>query len=114
MAESRLSVEDVSRTGLAATYNAVDGVDTFLVRNDGRVMLHFKNTDGSAETITVQTPKTVNGLAVAELTVTIPATTGDKMVGPFPPGTFNDSSGDLKFTASNGTATTCAVVRLGG
>jgi len=77
-------------------------------------MLHFKNTDGSADTITIQTPRTVDGQAVAELSVTVPATTGDLMVGPFPPGTFNDGSGDVKFTASNGTATTCAVVALGG
>jgi len=114
MAESRLSVEDVSLTGLAATYNEIGGVDTYLVRNDGRIMLHFKHTGAGDETVTIQTPKTVSGLAVADLPVTVPATTGDKMVGPFRPGTFNDSSGDLKFTASAGTDLTCAVVRLGG
>ncbi len=34
------------------------------------------------------------GLAVAELSVTIPATTGDVMVGPFPPEQFNRAVGE--------------------
>lgn len=111
MADERLSVENVTRTGLSATYNSIGSSDTYLVNNDGRVVLHFKNTDSSDETITVQTPKQVSGLDVEELTATIPSSSGDVFLGPFPPGTFN-AAGDVKFTASNGTATECAVLKV--
>ena len=34
----------------------------------------------------------IEGIDIAEITVTIPATNGDKMIGPFDPAIFNQST----------------------
>jgi hypothetical protein len=47
------------------------------------VFLHVKNGDGSPHTATITTPNTVDGLAVSDLAVTIPAGE-ERIIGPFP------------------------------
>jgi len=101
--------------GIAATYTGVLLVpDTHLVRNNGKTFLHFKKAAAVDCVVTVQTPPTVAGLAVAEQTFTVPATTGDIFAGPFPPSIFNDSIQDLRFTLSDVDGLTVAVLKLGG
>lgn len=114
MAEVRLTPEKVDDEGLAATYNgSLSAADTYLVNNDGMVLLHFKKTGAGACTVTVQTPNTAGrGLAIAERTFSVPATTGDIFAGTFPVGLYNDSNDDLKFTLSEVTGLTVAVLRL--
>lgn len=73
--------------------------------NDGRIFMEVKNDDASSQTVTVPTPGDVDGLAIADLVVSL--TAGQtKLIGPFAPGTFNQSDGlvyidpsdaDLKF-----------------
>jgi hypothetical protein len=48
----------------------------------------------------------VAGLDIAEVAVSIPATTGDLMIGPFPPSVFNDGNGDMRFNFSEVTGLT--------
>lgn len=113
MAEVRLTVEKVVPGGLAATYNSgILVANTYLVRNDGQTILHFKKSAAVDCVVTIQTPITVGGLAVAEQTVTVPATTGDKFIGPFPRNIYNDSSQDLKFTVTDVDGLTVAVLEL--
>jgi hypothetical protein len=113
MADVRLSVEKATKNGLIATYNGSLSIsDVYLCRNTGRMFLHFKKSGAGDCDVTVTTPIQVSGLDVDELVVTIPATTGDKFLGPFPPHVFNDSSGDLKFTVDEVTGLTVAVVEL--
>ena len=95
-----------TRTGSLSTSN------TYIVRNTGRMWLHFKKSGAGACVVTIQTPKTVGGLAVAERTLTVPATTGDKTIGPFPPGTYNDALGDLRFTLSDIAGLDVAVLQI--
>jgi hypothetical protein len=45
-------------------------------------------------------------LDIAEVTISIPATTGDVMLGPFPPSLFNDGNGDMRFNFSEVTGLT--------
>jgi len=113
MAEVTLTPERVLKDGLAATYTgSLSTSNTYLVRNNGRVVLHFKKGGAGDCTVTVQTPKTVAGLAVAENTFSVPATTGDIFAGPFPQSIFNDSAGDLRFTLSEITGLTVAVLQI--
>lgn len=121
MADNRLTVEKVVRTGLAATY-AVAGAgagqlnvtDTYLVNNDGKVILHFKKSGAGTCTVTILVPTTsdVDGLVVPDRTITVPATTGDRFIGPFPPEVYNDAVHDVRFTLSEITGLTCAVLRV--
>lgn len=114
MADVRLTPEKVTDAGLAATYTgSLSIADTYLVQNDGAVILHFKKTGAGACTVTVVTPKSGGrGLAIADRTFSVPATTGDVFAGPFPVGLYNDGSGDLSFTLSEITGLTVAVLRV--
>lgn len=95
-----------SRTGSLLT------ADTHIVRNNGRMWLHFlKDGAGDCE-VTVQTPASVAGLAIAERTFTVVATTGDVVAGPFAPGTYNDGLGDLRFTLDEITGLDVAVLQI--
>lgn len=75
----------VTLSGAAASA----GGDSFV--NTGKEVLVVKNTGGSDCILTFTTPITVDGQAVAERTVTVPATTGYKVIGPFRPGVYNDT-----------------------
>ena len=109
-ATTTLTVQEVNRTGIAPSYTAASA-DGFFIPNNGRVMLHFKNT-GSSSVVTYVTPGTYASQALADLTTTVPATTGDLMVGPFPPDFFNDPSGKMLITFSSTTGVTVAAVRV--
>lgn len=113
MADVILAPQKLSDAGVAPTYTgSLSVANTYIVRNSGRVFLHFKKTGAGANTTTVQTPKTVGGLAVADRTVNVPGTTGDVMVGPLSPDLYNDAIGDLRFTLSEITGLSVAVLEL--
>ena len=103
------TVQQIVPTGVAPTYGAA--APEMSAPNDGNVFLHVKTT-GLIKSLTIKTPGTVYGLAIAELVVSIPATTGDKMIGPFPPSVFNQSDGSIHFDVDSETLTTVAVVRM--
>lgn len=112
MADVTKAPEDVDRDGLAATYNSgLSTADTYVIENNGRVILHFKKTGAGACTVTLKTPGLVDGLAVADRTVNVPATTGDVFVGPFPREEYNEA-GSLKVTLSEVTGLSFAVLRI--
>lgn len=79
------------------------GGDTFV--NDGVTLLRFTNTSGSPITVTVvastdATAKCSHGFA-HDVAVTVPATTGDVVIGPFPTGRFNNpTTGAVSLTYS--------------
>jgi hypothetical protein len=60
--------------------NAAAGGD--LVACDDRLVLYAANTSGAPITITVATPNTISGLAIADTAVSVPATTGVVFIGP--------------------------------
>lgn len=119
MSNIALPVLKLVRTGVTMVYTAsgasplLNVVDTFQFNNTGREFLHFKKSGAGACTVTIKTPGTVDGLAVAERTIIIPATTGDVMVGPFPPAIYNTPGTDTfeGFTVSDVVGLTVAVVR---
>jgi len=113
MSDVTLTPQDLAATGITPSYTgSLLTTNTYLVRNNGKMFLHFKKAGAGDCVVTIQTPPTVGGLAVAEQTVTVPATTGDKMIGPFPPSIYNSSTGDLKFTLGEITGLSVAVVSM--
>lgn len=117
MATVALTPETVGKPGgselSGPTYNSIATGNTYTWRNSRRVMLHFKKSGAGNATITFTTPATVGGLAVADPTITVPASTGDVMVSPASlPGVFNDSGGLGSFSTDEGTGLTCAVVEI--
>lgn len=120
MSDVTLAVQQIARGGLAPAYTAAGAspllnvTDTFKWNNTGKEFLHVKKSGAGACTLTIKTPGTVDGLAVAERTINVPASTGDVMVGPFPPGIYNAPGTNMAegFTVSEVTGLTVAIVRL--
>lgn len=67
-------------------------VDGNMFLNNGKILLWLENGSGSPITVTLVTPRTVSGLAVADQTVSVPAT-DERWAGPFDTGTYNQASG---------------------
>lgn len=88
---AHLTKQSVTIVGLApALVAAAGGGDTFDPDQD--TWIEVKNAGGSPITVTVATPKLdpKTGLAEADVTVSVPATTGERKIGPFPYETFAD------------------------
>lgn len=111
-----LATEQISPAGVAATYTVaaasqkvVPGPTTFLI---------VKNTTGSPVTITLDdtgTPIPVGSSGVnPDAVVSIPATTGEKVIGPLLPSRFaNPADGLCALTwQTTGAGITIAVVAL--
>lgn len=90
---------------------AAGGGDTFV--NTGVELVVFKNASVGSITVTIATPGTVDGLAIADRTIAVGA--GEtRLVGPFPPGIYNDtfiSGGVVAMTYSGVTTFTVTVIK---
>jgi hypothetical protein len=88
----------VQVAGTAPTYAAASaGGDT--VAAGDRTWIHVKNGSGSPVTVTIVTPGTVAGLAIADITVSVPATTGEKLIGPLTASLVGDPA-QISYSAS--------------
>jgi hypothetical protein len=81
------------------------------VKNNGRRMIRVKNGSGSSVTITTKVPRLVDGLAVTDRTQAVAATTGDRMIGPWPPA-YEDADGFVTIEASAVTTVTYGVYEM--
>lgn len=105
---SKRSGNGVSIVGAAAA----GGGDSFV--NTGKEVLCINNQSVAPITVTVVTPATIDGLAVADLAVVVPAS-GFQMVGPFPPAIYNDTAvpgGSVSLTYSGVTTLFVAVAQV--
>lgn len=106
-----LVTQEVTLASMTPTYAAAGVSDKFTPSN--LTWLHFKNTNAAARTITITSTSTRIGLAVADVSVTLDATTGDEIVGPFPYSDFAnaaDGLADIAYSANAGV--TVAVLHL--
>ena len=102
----------ITEKGVAESFQSMSTADTYKVRNDGRVLIHFKKTGAGAANVTIVTPKTVAGFALADQVVIVPATTGDVMSAPINEDVFNDASGDISFSTDDAVGLTVAALRI--
>jgi hypothetical protein len=101
----------VSDAGLAPPVVQVPtAVDTYTFPNDGKTLLYIEHGAG-ASNVTIITPGTVRGKAIADAVVAL-AISGRTLVGPFPPDLYNDASGLVTISFSEVTGAGVAVVRL--
>lgn len=78
-----LTPQPVAVAGLAPTYSAVNASDTIAQAQGVVQFLHVKNANASACTVTiVDGGKTPAGSSASNPTVSVPASTGDRMIGP--------------------------------
>jgi len=80
------------------------------------MFLHIKNAGGSPITVTLNVPagRTYEpNVAITSPAISVPATTGDRMIGPIDAATFADPvTGLLSITYSAVTSVTVAAVNL--
>lgn len=106
-----LTVVDVTTAGAAPSFVAcAGGGDQF--NNDGHTMVEVKNASGSPITVTFVAQTACNQGSIHSTTVSVPATTGDRMCGPFDPARYNDANGNCQITYSAVTSLTVAVISL--
>lgn len=109
--------QSISRAGLspALTAPTIDGD----IIDVGACFLVVDNASGGSITVTVQTPFTQDGLALAENIVSVPAA-GRRYIGPFPARSFAQASdaavgpGRALVDYSAVTSVTRGVFKLGG
>jgi hypothetical protein len=90
MARDLPATQKIVATGLTPAYTAPTANGDAI--KPGQQAVHVKNASGASINVTVQTPQKVEGLDVAENIVAVPAG-GEKMIGPFPTGTYARPSG---------------------
>lgn len=114
MSDITLAVEAVVRAGLAASYTgSLSVANTYQCQNEGRMFLHFKKSEANPCVVTIPTTAEVDGKAVADQTVTVPASTGDRFIGPFPPSIYNvKQQSYFEFTLDDIDGLTVAVMNL--
>jgi hypothetical protein len=107
---AQLTVQSIVGTGLAPSFAAAAaGGDSFL--NDGKTFLEVKNASGSSITVTITAQNPCNQGQLHNLAVSVPATTGDRMIGLLLPSIFNDANGLVQVTYSAVTSLTVAAFK---
>lgn len=91
-----LTPQNISRAGLTPAFVAAASSDTFPNPSDRRTYLEVINAGGSPDVVAVapvqaQIDTNIAGIIdVDAISVSVPASTGRKKIGPFPPAyTFN-------------------------
>jgi hypothetical protein len=112
-----VAVQNISRGGLLPAYTApqVLGSGGNYFANDGRTAIYLKadGTAAASTNITFETPGLVDGQAIADRVVALAVST-EKVVGPFPPGVYNQPGSDSLYFDCSAVVTgiTIAILRL--
>jgi len=112
-----LSPQQVVPGGLGPTYSAVTASDTFVPTAAGgaATFLHVKNGNAASCTVTV-VQKTAcsygSNTPTHDLVVSVPATTGDRMIGPIPAERYQDPTTGVATVTYSVTATVTAALVL--
>lgn len=115
MPRTALAIQDVVIGGLNPVFTAAN-VDGHSVPATGRHFVYVKNAGASPITVTVPTPATLAGRAVADDTATVP-NASERIIGPFKGNLHGQVAGGvdaglayIDFSAV--TSVTCAAFRL--
>lgn len=103
MAALTLNQSLYSGLNTAAAYQAAAAAQTLV--NDGKTYLHIKNT-GAEMTLTLVTDGTANSHPISDTVITVAATTGEQLAGPFPTNLYNVGSTSISLTWSRTSSVT--------
>ena len=107
-----LPVVEIVRAGIVSTTLPVTPTATHgnKMLNDGRTFIEVNNGSGDSIDVTINTPGSVDGYAIAELTVAVAAGVRKK-IGPFT-SIFNQSDGYVWVVCSAVTTVTMGAFRM--
>jgi len=103
------ATQSVTRAGVTPSYSAVSAGDACEVGDD--IYLHVKNTNAATSTVILNVPSSAStypNVTYTNVSVVIPATTGDKMIGPIS-ALFKDPTTGLCTITYSGTTTNTTV-----
>jgi hypothetical protein len=110
-----LTTQTITRAGITPSYASAAASDAF--ETGDICFLHAKNTNGSTRDLVFAIPSgksTYANVTYTSVTVTLPATTGDKMIGPLGD-LFRDPTTSLGLvTPSVTTGVTYGIFKLQG
>jgi hypothetical protein len=106
MARTTRAGISITRAGVNNNLTPADNTNGEQVQNNGKGMLHVKNTGGGACTVSFSFARAIDGVTPAAKTVSVPATTGEKTIGIFPPNDYNQPGDLLYIDYSTGTGVT--------
>lgn len=104
------TVQQIVPAGLAPAFATPSSTENITPADD--LVLHVKNASGSAVTVTlVDVGLTPAGSAATNQTISVPATTGDRMIA-LPYALMNPATGLIQVTFSATTSVTAALLRM--
>lgn len=114
MAEIDVAVEESVDTGLSRTKKGgLSAADVYLIPNDGKTALIINNAGAEDTKVTIKTPGTEGGLAIADQEVTVAKEGGEKVIGPFRKSLYNNKAEKLEVTLSKVAEVTLSAVQVG-
>lgn len=103
MPATAVPVTEITRSGTTPpTAVTGDTSNGHSISNDGNMYLSVSNSAGSTGTVTISSPRIIDGQAVSARVVTIPANAAEFRIGPFPTASYGVT---LNFTVSATTLT---------
>jgi hypothetical protein len=107
-----LTVTNLTRTGDGKSFVAADVAGDLVPNGDGKTLLYFRNTNAAPRIVTVNSVRPCDQGFDHNEQITVAATTGDEICGPYDPARFNNDSGQLSLTYDAVTNLTVACVRV--
>jgi hypothetical protein len=108
-----LTPQTVTKAGIAPAYTTVNATDTIALAPGAVQFLHVKNGNAAACTVTiVDAGTTPAGSAATNPTVTVPLSTGDRMIGPLKNSFADQTTGVISVTYSIQTTVTAALISV--
>lgn len=112
MARTTVAALDPTLVGTALTYNSATATDGDAALFDDDLMVLAKNAGGSDRTLTIlANGAKEKGVAIPNLTYTIPATTGHVLINDIPRAYYTQSDGKIYLDWSAVTSVTFAVIK---
>jgi hypothetical protein len=105
-----LAHQQITITGATITLGATAASDT--VNPDDRLFLWYKNTNAATRDITIVVPGTYYAQNLADVTVTIAATTGEELIGPIDTRLADPTTGLVTVNHSATAGLTVAAVKI--
>ncbi len=111
-----LSTQKIIRTGLAEALLPTED-DTTRYLSDGIDYIHIKNSNVSTRTITVISTADIRqtvpvGMAASNTVVTVPASTGNMKIGPFPISGYGDIMNYITYVLSDTAGITVGIFEI--
>lgn len=106
------AVQNVVLGGVNPTLNPATNVLGDQCANDGNVILFFRNTSAIVVTVTINAVTLCNQGFDHDVQFTLPVTSGEQLVGPFPTSRFNTADGFITWTYSGASGVSVGCYRV--